>query len=249
MTAPIIAINQVSKNFRGLNALTAVSFTAEPGAITAIIGPNGAGKTTLFNIIAGDQAPSAGQVLFEDREISGLSPDRICRLGISRTYQNVRLFYGLTVNSNVRVAMLYGRREPVSSDRMDEEIYTILEFVHLASNSGRLASELTPLERKRLELARALATDPKVLLLDEIVAGLSPTETLEMMETIRAVNARGMTVLLIEHIMKAVMSLSNHIVVLNYGEKIAEGTPAHITENQDVIKAYLGDALAGEGVA
>ena len=249
MTAPIVSINQVSMNFRGLNALVDVSFAAEPGAITAVIGPNGAGKTTLFNIIAGDQAPSAGQVIFDGGEISGLSPDRICRLGISRTYQNVRLFYGLTVNSNVRVAMIYGRREPVPRGRIDQEIHTILEFVHLASDPGKLASELTPLERKRLELARALATDPKVLLLDEIVAGLSPTETLEMMETIRAVNERGITVLLIEHVMKAVMGLANHIVVLNYGEKIAEGTPANVTGNPAVIKAYLGDALAGEGAA
>ncbi len=249
MSVANLSIQGVCKNFRGLAALNTVSFDAEEGAITAIIGPNGAGKTTLFNLIAGDHTPTEGRILFQESEISGLSPDRICRLGISRTYQKVRPFHGLSVSANVRVAMLYGRREAVPAARIDEEIGVILEFVHLGAEPGKLASGLTPLERKRLELARALATDPRVLLLDEIIAGLGPAETLEMMETIRAINDRGITILLIEHVMRAVMGLSKHIVVLHHGEKIAEGDPAEVTADREVIKAYLGDAAVGGSAA
>jgi branched-chain amino acid transport system ATP-binding protein len=241
MSAPILAAEGISKDFRGLRALGDVGFRVAEGSITAIIGPNGAGKTTLFNIIAGDQRPTAGRILFEGRVISGLAPDRVCRLGISRTYQSVRPFHGLSLRDNVRVALLYGRREPLPPARVEGAVRGLLDFVHLAADPARKAEALTPLERKRLELARALATEPRLLLLYEIVAGLSPAEALEMMETIRAINGRGTTVLLIEHVMKAVMGLSTHVIVLHHGEKIAEGEPEAIARDERVVRAYLGE--------
>ncbi len=241
MTAPLLRVCGVTMDFSGLRALNEVSFDMQEGDITGIIGPNGAGKTTLFNVVAGNYAPPKGKVIFSNREITGFSPDKVCRLGISRTYQSVRPFLGLSVLNNVKVAMLYGRWEdqvPVS--RIEREILAILEFVHLDHLVDRRAEELIPLNRKRLEIARALATNPRLLLLDEIVAGLTPTETLEMMETIRAINRRGVTILLVEHVMRAVMGLSHQIIVLHYGYKIAEGDPASISRDENVTKAYLG---------
>ncbi|MCZ6532666.1 MAG: ABC transporter ATP-binding protein [SAR324 cluster bacterium] len=239
---PILSAQNVSKHFRGLEALSGVDFQVAEGSITSVIGPNGAGKTTLFNVIAGNQAPNGGQIRFRERVISGLAPNSICRLGIARTYQNVRPFLGLSVWNNVKVALLFGRREPLPSARVDAEIESVLEFAQLTAHPARKAETLTPLERKRLEIARALATDPEVMLLDEIVAGLSPAEALQMMETIRVLNGRGITILLIEHVMKAVMGLSSHIIVLHHGVKIAEGAPKDIARDQEVIRAYLGDA-------
>ncbi len=246
MSAPILAGEGITKDFRGLRALSGVDFQVEQGSVTAIIGPNGAGKTTLFNIIAGDFRPTAGRILFSGEVVSGLPPNRVCRLGISRTYQSVRPFYGLSVRDNVRVALLYGRREPLPPGKEEEALAELLDFVHLGGDASRKAEALIPLERKRLEIARALATDPRLLLLDEIVAGLSPAEGLEMMETIRAINRRGITVLLIEHVMKAVMGLSGHVIVLHHGEKIAEGGPGEITRDPRVVSAYLGDSAPAD---
>jgi len=215
MTAPLLRVYGVTMNFSGLRALNEVSFDMEEGAITGIIGPNGAGKSTLFNVIAGNFTPLPGKVIFGDRDITGFSPNMICRLGISRTYQSVRLFLGLSVLNNVKVSMLYGRGEDeIPAAKVEGEILAILESVHLDKSANKRAEELIPLDRKRLEIARALATNPRLLLLDEVVAGLTPTETLEMMESIQTINRRGITVLLVEHVMKAVMGLSHRIIVL-----------------------------------
>lgn len=242
MSGPIIQVRGLTKDFSGLRALSRLDFDIEDGAITAIIGPNGAGKSTLFNVIAGAEPPTEGTVSFQGKQISGQTPDQICRLGISRTYQSVRPFLGLSVWNNVKVARLYGRHGGSDGASVDKDIAEILEFVHLTGVAEKRAEELIPLNRKRLEIARALATFPQVILFDEVIAGLTPTETLEMMETLRAINGRGITVVLIEHVMKAVMGLSRKVIVIHHGEKIAEGDPQAVTSNPDVIKAYLGEA-------
>jgi branched-chain amino acid transport system ATP-binding protein len=246
---PLISVRDVSKQFAGLRALNGIGFDVAADSITSIIGPNGAGKTTLFNVIAGSEPPTSGTVTFAGRTLTGLPPDEVCRRGVARTYQSARPFAGLSVRNNVRVALLYGRLTWPAAGDVEAEVERTLAFVHLTGKGARRAESLTPLDRKRLELARALATEPRLLLLDELIAGLTPTETGEMMETLRAINGRGVTILLIEHVMKAVMGLSHHVIVLHHGEKIAEGAPQAIAQDPAVIRAYLGDAAAKAGIA
>ncbi len=246
----IIEVSGVSRFFGGLRALYNVSFSLEAGEILGLIGPNGAGKTTLFNIIAGTFPPSSGSIRFNGEEITGLGAREICHKGISRTYQLVRTFSNLTVYENVLVGLYFGK--PQDERRGIAEAYELLQMTGLLQKANVPARSLTLVGRKQLEIARALATRPKVLLLDEAISGLNPTETETMMGLIRNIQGRGITVFMIEHIMKAVMGLSNRILVLNFGELIAQGTPAEVSKNKNVIEAYLGaeksqDQMHAEG--
>lgn len=238
MTA-LLTVQTVSKSFRGLRALESVSFEVAAGSITALIGPNGAGKTTCFNLIAGVLAPDAGTVSFDGIRIDGQRPDQICAAGIGRTFQIVKPFAGLTVLDNVIVGALLHE----GSVRLARaQARGVLERLGLAAKADVPAAALTLPDRKRLEVARALATRPRLLLLDEVMAGLRPTECDQMIEVFRELNARdGLTVLLIEHVMRAVMALAQHVVVLSFGRVIASGAPQDVARNPDVLDCYLGE--------
>jgi branched-chain amino acid transport system ATP-binding protein len=230
----------ISKQFRGLRAVHDVSFVVPAGAIHALIGPNGAGKTTIFNMIAGVYPPNSGTVTLDGRTLSGLRPDLVCDAGVGRTFQIVKPFKGLSVLENVTIGALH-RRPKLKEARAHAE--EILARLGLADRRHHLAQSLTLPDRKRLEVARALATQPKLLLLDEVMAGLRPTEVDVMVGFLRELNAKtGLTILLIEHVMRAVMALAAQVVVVSYGEKIAEGTPQEITQHQAVLDVYLGEA-------
>lgn len=238
--AIILECHNISKTFDGLAALTNINLSVEEGPILGIIGPNGAGKTTLFNVIAGALRPTAGKVLFQGREISGLGPDLICRRGISRTYQSVRPFASLTALDNVLVGVCFGRNSPPPRNGRVDLAMAELEFVGLAEKANHPAENLTPVEKKLLELARALGTDPKLILLDEVVSGLTPSETAGVINIIRAIQRRGITVMMIEHLVKVVMELCDSVLVLNFGTRIAYGRPTEVVKNPLVIEAYLG---------
>jgi branched-chain amino acid transport system ATP-binding protein len=238
MTA-LLSVNGVTKQFRGLLAVDSVTFDVAGGEIFAVIGPNGAGKTTLFNMVAGMLAPTSGSITFAGERIEGLAPDKICRRGIGRTFQIVRPFPALTVEDNVIIGALLHRRDV---DDAREHASNVLRRLDLYVKRNQTASSLTLPDRKRLELARALATDPKLLLLDEVMAGLRPTECDQMVEVFRSLNrAEGLTILLIEHVMRAVMALARHIGVLHHGEVIARGTPAEVVRDPAVLECYLGE--------
>jgi branched-chain amino acid transport system ATP-binding protein len=236
----ILSGADLTKFFGGLAALNGVDFQLHENEILGIIGPNGAGKTTLFNLIAGVYKPDGGIIRFRDEVINGLRPHQICRKGIARTFQITKPFLKVSTLENIMVGAyfgLYGKRHLKQCKVKAEEI---LSYVGLEDKARVMASQLTLVERKAVELGRALSTDPSILLLDEVVAGLNPTETLKMMELIKDIRDRGITILMIEHVMKAVMGISNRLVVLHYGQRIAEGSAEEISANQDVIEAYLG---------
>ncbi len=237
---PLLETKDVLVAFGGLVALAGVSFRVEPDEIVGIIGPNGAGKTTLFNAISGVYKPGEGQVTFAGQTITGWSPDRICRAGISRTFQLVRVFPAITVLQNVLVGLHFGRQTSYNGSAM-EGAWRYLEMVGLQDRAFDAAGSLNLAARKRIEIARALATDPRLLLLDEVIAGLNPIEVDEMMSLIRSIRDQGITVVLIEHVMKAIMSLSDRIMVLHHGEKIADGSPEEISRDPAVVSAYLGE--------
>ena len=229
----------ISKSFRGLRAVHDASFEIPEGSINALIGPNGAGKTTIFNMIAGVFAPDSGKVTFLGREIQGLRPDQVCAAGIGRTFQIVKPFAGLSVLDNVMVGAFL--KERTSAGARAHSI-SILRKLGLDPKADLPASSLTLPDRKRLEVARALATRPKLLLLDEVMAGLRPTECDLMVEVFRGLNrSDGLTILLIEHVMRAVMALAQHIGVLHHGEVIARGTPEEIVRHPAVLECYLGE--------
>jgi branched-chain amino acid transport system ATP-binding protein len=227
----------VTKHFGGLSN---VDFHVDQGEIVGLIGPNGAGKTTLFNLISAALVPKPGVIRFKGEKISGLKPHQICRAGVARTFQSVKVFGNIPVLGNVLLGSLFGRSTGMSSADATREAMESLEFVGLSAVRAIPAKDITLANQKRLEVARALATKPELLLLDELIAGLNPTETTEAMELVTKIRDKGITIFMIEHVMKAIMGICDRLIVLHHGEKIAEGTPQEITNNQTVIEVYLG---------
>jgi branched-chain amino acid transport system ATP-binding protein len=236
----MLQVKNVSRRFGGLQALTEVSFELSEGQILGLIGPNGAGKTTLFNAINGVFSPTSGRVVFRGRDITGLPPYEVARLGLARTHQVVRPLNDLSVRENVMVGACFGRHNlgKLEAQRVADEV---MELVGLTPRADMLAASLNVAQKKRLELARALAAQPYLLLLDEVLAGLNPTEVAEMVQTIRKIRDQGLTILMIEHVMRAVMNLSDYVVVLDFGKMIAAGTPEAVAMDPNVIEAYFGD--------
>jgi len=238
----LLEVQDLARSFRGLKAVAGVSFAVEAGSIVGLIGPNGAGKTTCFNLIAGALKPHAGTVRLDGQAITGLSADRACHAGIGRTFQVVKPFAQLSVLENVTVGALRTTRD-IEAARAGA--LGVLERLHLDHKADHLAGTLTLPERKRLEVARALATGPKLLLLDEVMAGLRPTEIDEMVAVFKTLNAKsGLTILLVEHVMRAVMALAHRIIVLHHGEIIAAGAPEAVVRDPAVLACYLGGAPA-----
>jgi branched-chain amino acid transport system ATP-binding protein len=241
----LLSLHGVSKRFGGLQALLNVTFDLPQGQILGLIGPNGAGKTTLFNAINGVYPPEKGQVIFRDKDVTGYKPYQLAKMGMARTHQIVRPLNELTVRENVMVGACFGHENQDLSNaaKIGDEV---LEFVGLITKANQLAGSLNVAQKKRLEMARALAARPYLLLLDEVLAGLNPSEIDNMIQTVLKIREQGITIIMIEHVMKAVMNVSDRIIVLDYGEQIAEGNPETITNNPKVIEAYLGDPRLAE---
>jgi branched-chain amino acid transport system ATP-binding protein len=231
----------VTKYFGGLAAVSNVDFYIDQGEVLGLIGPNGAGKTTLFNLISATYVPKPGVIKFKGKNITGLKPYKICRLGIGRTFQTVKIFTNLSVIENVRVGSLFGSGRNPSSAEATREAEEFLEFVGLSKVSSVPARDLTLANQKRLEVARALATRPELLLLDELMAGLNHTEVAQTMELVKQIQSKGITIIMIEHVMKAIMNVCDRIIVLHHGQKIAEGSPQEIANSKTVIEVYLGE--------
>ena len=241
MRREMLEVRELSKSFGGLKAVDQASLDVRQGEIVGLIGPNGAGKTTLFAAIAGFHAPDAGRVAFNGQDISGLPPHRICAAGMVRTFQITQPFAKISVRENIMVGAYF---RTADRKRAQREAEAVAGMVGMAGQLDQMGADLTVAGRKRLELARALATGPRLLLLDEVMAGLNPTEITEIVQVIRDIRDSGITILLIEHVMQAVTSLAERVYVLNQGRMIAEGTPAAIADNPQVIEAYLGHGAA-----
>lgn len=244
----ILQIENISKYFGGLEALSNVSIDLPKGEILGLIGPNGAGKTTLFNIINGVYPPSAGKVLFLGKDVTNNKPYRLAKMGMARTHQIVQPLNELNVRENVMVGACFGQ-ENQSLGKAAKIADEVLDFVGLGDRKDQLAGSLNVAQKKRLELARALASRPELLLLDEVLAGLNPSEISGMVETVAAIRDRGITIIMIEHVMHAVMNVSDRIVVLDYGKLISEGTPNAVADDPKVIEAYLGDPELAKKIA
>ena len=238
----ILRVEKIGKNFGALAALNEVSFELHSGEILGIIGPNGSGKTTLFNVMIGEPPADQGEVYFEEKGITRTPTYKICRLGLVKTAQIVQPFAGLSVKDNIIMGGLFGADLPLQQARRKAE--EVLEWVGLGALADTPAESITVAMRRRLELARALATNPKVILLDENMAGLTANEIEAVLTLLRRINALGISLIVVEHIMQAVMGISQRVLVLNYGQKIAEGTPAEVVRNREVIEAYLGEEYA-----
>lgn len=241
----LLSVQGVTKRFGGLQALTHVTFDLPEGQILGLIGPNGAGKTTLFNAINGIYPPEEGRIIFREKDVTRLKTYEHARMGMARTHQIVQPLNELTVRENVMVGACFGRENQNLSHAADSAT-EVLNFVGLASRADQLAGSLNVAQKKRLEMARALAAHPYLLLLDEVLAGLNQSEIGNMVDTVMKIRERGITIIMIEHVMKAVMNVSDRIIVLDYGQQIAEGTPEEITNNEKVIEAYLGDPKLAE---
>jgi branched-chain amino acid transport system ATP-binding protein len=231
----------VTKYFGGLAAVSNVDFHVDQGEIAGLIGPNGAGKTTLFNLISAALVPKSGTIKFKGETITGLKPYQICRMGVARTFQTVKVFANMPVFENVRLGSFFGIVRRMSSADATREAAELLEFVGLSAMRAIPAKDLTLANQKRLEVARALATNPELLMLDELMAGLNPTEVAQSMEMVTRIRDKGITIIMIEHVMKAIMNVCDRIMVLHHGEKIAEGTPQEIATSKKVIEVYLGE--------
>ncbi len=236
----LLEVRGMTKRFGGLVAVNSLDLTIEPGQILGLIGPNGAGKTTAFATIAGFYKPEEGQIIFDGQDITGLRPDEICRRGLTRTFQVVKPFPEITVMENILVGAYNGTANEEEALAVTEEV---IEFMGLENQREQLAGSLPIAGRKRLEIAKALATQPKMILLDEVMAGLRPTETVETIELVQRIREKGVSMLLVEHVMKVIMSLADRIVVIHHGAKIAEGLPEEVVRNQVVIDAYLGEVV------
>lgn len=238
---PILEGENVTKHFGGLAAVSDVGFAVEPGEVVGLIGPNGAGKTTLFNLISGALAPKAGAIRFQGQKIDGLKPNRICKMGLARTFQSVKVFGNLPVVENILLGALFGTSGSMSRADATRAATEALAFVGLSALQDKPAKDLTLANQKRVEVARALATKPEMLLLDELMAGLNPTEVAQAMELVTRIRDNEITIFMIEHVMKAIMSVCDRIIVLHHGKKIAEGTPQEIATSKTVVEVYLGE--------